>query len=660
MLSREMVQALRSSIASAAALTSLPPLRMWPIGGGIVAFLALTAVTLPTAWFRMFTGFRNYDDEGYFLMYLKSFLDTGWHYEGVNGYGIFYYQFWASVFSAFGLPVTNDAGRSAVLVVWLLTSLIAGVATWWVTRSIILGLGSQLAVFLALVSLTPEPMHPGSLIALLLVVIAALACAVQGRWAHCSMALIGAAVAALLLIKINVGIFALVSVAFACTLSYPVIATSRWLRLLFEIGFIALPALLMKTGLDNPKAREFAAHITLTALALVIAGRALPNGGRDGRELWWLSGGLAGAATVSLGVALLAGSSTSELWDGMIGFPLAFRASLLQIGNLPHSSYLLDLAAVVGSLCFAYLVRRRRARATVGWACLAAALSITAGLVLAFPMIWSFALSTTYATQQPAMVIRWDAFALAWVAVIRPPGSGRERLPFVAALLPSLAVLQALHTFPMAGSQMWWSTFLLVPVGALCIANGLRWLAFGYARSRHGPQPEPVPLLLRGLAPTLVLAVLSSNIGIALKHDYDNARHAYQDSTALRLPGAMKIHVASEYASTLRDVTAAIKWQCQYFVSLPGMSSFYLWTGRKLPENYPPASAPILLGLEQQNEMVKGMQAVPDLCLLRYPPGTKFWSQLTGLPPSPVMQYLESEFTPIGEFGKYQLLKRED
>ena len=59
-----------------------------------VAFISLTAVTYSIARYRMLTGSARYDDEGYMLMSLKSFLEHGCNYDNFTGYGPFYYGFW--------------------------------------------------------------------------------------------------------------------------------------------------------------------------------------------------------------------------------------------------------------------------------------------------------------------------------------------------------------------------------------------------------------------------------------------------------------------------------------------------------------------------------------------------------------------------------------
>ena len=65
-----------------------------------------------------------------------------------------------------------------------------------------------------------------------------------------------------------------------------------------------------------------------------------------------------------------------------------------------------------------------------------------------------------------------------WVALAATTTDGRGgRFAFARLLLPCLAALQGLHAYPVAGSQTLLSVVLVVPVGALAVANGVRGIS---------------------------------------------------------------------------------------------------------------------------------------------------------------------------------------
>ena len=241
---------------------------------------------------------------------------------------------------------------------------------------------------------------------------------------------------------------------------------------------------------------------------------------------------------------------------------------------LPNWTYVLDLLALVGALGYWYVARNREARPSLTWTWLVSALSILIGLFMAFSVIGLHLRATTLFT-------RLGLVCFAWVALIQPPGKPDEGTQFARLLLPPLAVLQALHAFPVAGSQVFWSALLLIPVGALCIANGVRWIAF----SLGGQSARRAPFAIGAIAATVAMVVL---VSIQLKQGLDQVRAAYGGSVSLGLPGAEDVRVSPEKAANYQAIVAAIDENCESFVTLPGMNSFYLWTQQEPPAGYKP------------------------------------------------------------------------
>jgi hypothetical protein len=609
---------------------------------GVLAFVALTVATYPIARYQIFTGFANYDDEGYMLISLKSFLDRGWRYDAINGYGPFYYEFWGGVFSIFGIPVNHDGGRLATMTVWVLSSLLFGLSTWRMTGSIVLGLATQLSVFAALVSLVAEPMHPGGIIVVLLSAIMAFSCFVRDHTSPLWMALLGGAVAALLLVKINVGTFTLAAVVLVCVVSYSTLARRRWLRPVAEVGFVALPLLLMSSKADEAWARHYALHVSAAALAVVIALRARSVGRRDSKELWWLGGGLLVVVGVTVALAILAaGTSPAGLIEGTITLPLRVPGDFSKPLALPSWTYVLDMLAVAAALGYWHVARNRGAPPCPTWTSLVAALSILIGLFTLFSVIGPL---TLYA--------RMALVCFAWVALIQRPGKPDEGTQFARLLLPPLAVLQALHAFPVAGSQLFWATLPLIPVGALCIANGIRWIDF----SLSSQSARRTSLAIGAITAAAVIVVVD---GIQLKQGLDQVRTAYNDSMSLGLPGAEDVRVSPEQAANYQAIVAAIDENCESFVTLPRMDSFYIWTQRELPAGYPASSLTPALDDARQQRMIEAARSIDGLCLLENVTLARWWSAAGAvIPPGPMVRYLHQGFVPIAKFGDYQLLKR--
>jgi hypothetical protein len=611
----------------------------------ILGFAAVTLATYLIAHPRMFSSYASYDDEGYMLTALKSFVNHGHLYDDVfTQYGPFYYELWGGLFSVFGIDVSHDAGRIVTLVVWVGSSLVLGLVTWRMTRSLLLGLGAQALGFIALEVLANEPMHPGGLITALLVAILACACFVRERPSPLAMGLLGAAIAALILTKINVGGFALVSLALVCVVSYPALSARRWLRPLVELIFVALPIVLTASKFSEEWARHYGVHVAVAALAVVLVLRTRSERRRPTEELWWLLGGLLVVAAVICLAIIGSGTSVSALVEGVITQPLRqgedFTIALVLAGR----TWAVDAVALGLALGYWYAMRMRPEPGR-GWTAAVSALSVVVGLEMALSVIGKGLpgdISTTAG-------FPFAMLAFAWLALVPAPGSDPSS-SFVRLYLPALAVLQALHAFPVAGSQIGWSTFLLVPVGALCVANGVRGLTATLGEGLEG----------RGAAlagAVAALAVGAFLVQATLKEPLDQARANYDSQVSLDLPGANMVRLPPEEVETYRDVTAAIDRSCPAFLTEPGMGSFYLWTEQEPPTGYVATAWTTLFDEAHQQRVIEQTRGIDGLCLLRNLPLAANWSAGT-IPSGPLLRYLERGFEPIAKIGDYELLKR--
>jgi hypothetical protein len=240
--------------------------------------------------------------------------------------------------------------------------------------------------------------------------------------------------------------------------------------------------------------------------------------------------------------------------------------------------------------------------------------------------------------------------AFAWVALVPVPGGGSRETSFARLLLPLLAVLQALHAFPVAGSQVLWSAFLLIPVGALCVSNGVRGLAgaLPIGSERRG-------ILAIGAAAAAIAMVVLVNI--QLRHPLDEARAAYDGSVSLGLPGATDVRLGAPEAQLYGEVVAAIDSHCDAFLMLPGMNSFYIWTEQEPPTGYNATGWPTLFDDAHQRHVIEDTRSIAGLCLLRNIPLAEGWGE-GKIPAGPLVRYLKQGFKPVATFGDYELLKR--
>jgi hypothetical protein len=626
----------------AARLATLWSDRRVRLGVGAVAFTLLTIVCVEIAHPTMFAGFHNYDDEGYMLTALKGFVNHGHLYDRVfTQYGPFFYEFWGGIFSLFGIDVTHDSGRTMTMLVWVISSLVFGLGTWRITRSLFLGLGVQALTFTAIGVVNNEPMHPIGLIALTLAVIVVLASFVGENDSPYPLALIGAAVAALVLTKINVGAFAAVSVAMACAVSYPFLWRARWPRILIEAIFVLTPIVLLASKFDEGWVKHLAIHVAAAALAAVIALRAVRPAERKSFELRWLLGGFVVLAVVSCVAIVASGTSIHGLIEGTIKQPLhqsdAFTIPLL----LAHRIYAYDVVALGAAVAYWYGMRRG-GEPSQGWLAAWSLFSIAVGITMALSVAGaSLPFDSRSVEGYPLSML-----CFAWVALMDTTPGERPRFAFARLLIPLLAVLQSLHGYPVAGSQTFIAVVLLIPVGALCVANGARGLG------RLVPVgPDRFAMAGFGVLVAIVLGWFVVNS--SLKEPLDHARAVWNAAISLKLPGSHDIRLGIPEEIEIYEGTAdAIKRDCTATLMLPGMDSFYLWSEQE-PPSFTATAWPTLFNEEHQRAVIEATEGIKDLCLLRNQ--AIGWEETDGI----LVQYLEQGFEPIGKWGDYELLRRD-
>lgn len=631
------------AFSSLAGLLARPWIR---IAIGLLAFAAVTSATVDIAVPRLHVILTVYDDEGYMLTALGSFVDRGSLYDEVfSQYGPFYFGVWGGLFSTFGIPVDHEHGRVVTGVVWVGSSLALGLATWWVTRSAFLGIGVQALSFSALIILGSEPMHAGGMVTLLLAAIVCIACFVGPGLSPWPMALLGGALAALTLTKVNVGGFALVALALVCAYSYPVLSSRRWLRVAVEVGFVALPILLMSSKLGEDWVRQYAFHVSIAALAVVIALRARTAEARETEELWWIGGGLVAVALTSCLAVLGSGTSPGGLVEGVLLQPLqqddAFSLQL----PLDDGIWIFDAVALAGAIAYWAVRRRGVAPGPVARVVLWALVAVV-GLEIALSVI--------------GRTVPWDSLSLeghpfaflafAWVALIPTSAGARTPAAFARLLLPPLAVLQALHAFPVAGSQMMWSTLLLIPLGAICLANGVSGIAANLSRAQR------LPAAAVGLAAAVALALHVGNA--TLRDPLDEAQYLYDTRVPLGLPGAESLRMGPLEVETYGRLVAAIDRNCPAFLTEPGMGSFYVWSQQEPPTGQNATAWMTLFDDERQRQVIEDTRRIDGLCLVRNELLVQAWTH-GGPAEGPLARYLSRGFTPLAEINGYELLRRE-
>jgi hypothetical protein len=571
----------------------------------------------------VFTGFHAYDDEGYFLITLKDYLSGQPLLSAaapVNG--PFFYETMGGLFKLLGAEPGHDIGRYVTLAIWLVGSLIAGLTSFRLTRSLWLGLSAELVMFHVLGALTTEPASPSGLVSLLLVSLIAAASFRNAR-PRASAAVIGGIVGALCLAKINVGGFAAFAVIFAWAGSLG----PRWRRVLLPAGglVIVLPLVLTAPLLSQGWVWELAVGMTLSGFIVVITCLAFAVRRVPPASTLWLAGGGIVMVVICAAIALSGGSNLGNWWNGLVVVPLRIPRLFTWPLQVNVGFDLWAAAMLAGALATSYLTRL----STV----MAGSVRVAAGLFTIFSVLLL-----------PSSIFVL-ALPLVWIAAVRPareeddPVGGYCRL-----LLPALAVLEALQAYPVAGTELSLSAVSLVVPGAVILSDGMRQLERAGLRSLRWATSAAPATLLVNVQVLLLVAYL--------------AAAGFFTGTPLGLPGAGSVRLQAQDASDLRSLVQAIDRDCSEFITLPGMNSLYFWTGQKPPTSVRSEIWMITFDDTSQQSLVEQLQGMPHLCVVKNEQVIEFWTHGAAVPDRPLVRFINASFAADGTFGDYELLIR--
>lgn len=618
--------------------------------GAAVALYALVALAAAiAAYLALFTQFAGYDDEGTLLVTLKAFVDGHALYRDIyTEYGPFYYEVFGSLFALSGHSITTDASREIVIAVWVATSLLFGLAAQRLTGRLALGVTGMIVSFAALIVLANEPMHPQGLCVLLLGAFVLLAVSGPGKRVGFAGGGAGALIAALLLTKVNLGAFAIAAVALAAVLTIEPLRRRRWLCWPVLAAFVAMPVFVLSRDLRESWVRDLLLLEVFATAAIVVV--AWPRERREGEtDVWrWLlaaGAGFALAFGAILGAILLTGPTPADVYEGVVTEAIRVRDVLMNSLTLAPAAVDWALIGVVGAALVVRL-RSNDDRQPSIWPGL---LRSAAGLTIWFTVAHITPVALNPSAGNPIAM----PMVLAWVAALPPAGARESSFrSFLRVLLPALAVAESLQVYPVAGSQVGIASLVFVPVGALCLADGLGclrdWSAArgGVGLERFGAVAGIVTVALAGLfALDSIARPAAANLVL------------YRDQPALSIPGASLLHLLPSDDETYEGlVELAHRYRCTALIGYPSLNSLYQWASIEVPLPTAPGAWPNSLDSERQQRIVDELRASPRPCAIRSEPRAEFW--LHGVPPPrrPLVRYIFDGFTPVAQAGDVQFM----
>jgi hypothetical protein len=621
-----------------------------PTVTAIVLYTAVALLAFIAAYFGIFGKFAGYDDEGTLLITLKAFVHGDPLYKEIwSVYGPFYYELFGGFFKLFGITITTDASRSIVMVLWVGTSLLVGVTAQRLTGRLALGLTAMVAAFAVLFVLTAEPMHPQGLCAVLLAALVFVAVAGGRRRSLLTGAACGALLAALLLTKINLGIFAIAAFTLAAFLTVEPLHRRGWLRWLVMIAFLALPAVVLERDLDLAWVREFLLLEMFTAIAVLIASRPLWPAPRedDGGTMRWIVAAIGGFVVAFVAILLIivaTGPSISDVYDGIVKEAFGIRDVLTGVFPFPAN------AAVewgIGSIVAAVLASRLRlGDKDAGPSIWSGALRALAGLTILFSIASIAPLGLNPVVGNPVV----PAMVLAWVAVIPPAGSSETpHRRFLRVLIPALAVAESLQVYPVPGSQMGIAAFSFAVVGAICLGDA--WVDLRAWSAARGSSTLVNFGATAGVLAVALPALFVLN-GIVLPGA--TSAYSYYEEAKLHLPGAELLHLPEEQGTAYEDLVRMLhEHNCSTFIGYPSVNALYFWSGLESVRPTLPNGWVYALNESQQEQALRELKASSHPCAISNEALAAMYLKGLPAPHKPLVNYVMHDFTPIEEVGGY-------
>ena len=589
----------------------------------LIAFIVLGVFLVWAGHSLLFSTFMLYDDEGYVLVTLRDFSLHGGLYDQIfTQYGPAFYLIYDAIHRLIGFDWSNTVGSLITLANWSGSALFCSLLVMRARGSWPLGLFVLAYVFIYQWIMIHEPMHPGSTIAMLVAGTAWLGWELLRVGRIRTFALtVGCAGAVLGLIKINIGTFMVLSAGFWLALASPTPLARHWKLALAGLG-LCIPAVLMRSLLDESWVQMFAivAGLSIAGTVLSVEPSTSVKPADRSAWFWFLGTGLG----VTLGIVVLTlarGTSPEALWEGVVVAPL--RHPGIYVFPVRWRPAVIPIALAAFGLVLASIRRpdNRRLILVIAW------------LRIVTVALFQLTLLPCFSVSQGAIGLSYGLpLAGLFVRPLRYTGGPASSADQARTWIALLFVFQSLHTYPVAGSQLNWGTFLWVPLMALGLQEAL-----DVVLAKSSPQ------ICRGVWGGVKVALFAVTFGmIAILLNV--SRNNRLNFEPLALPGAEQIGLPANITSALRVITENTQVHGDMLLSLPGAYSFNLWSGVGTPTLANATHWFSLLNTERQEAIIERMKASPRAIFVVQHNILASLLKSDFHPSGPVMEYLRTSY----------------
>ena len=508
----------------------------------VCSLLLILAVSAIAGFYNLFSTFRPYDDEGYWMMAIRLLLEGGILYDDVYiPYGPVSLVFKEILHGVMDVSITNTNFRWVTLAIWCLLSFTASILIKRISSSKILSLIAYITTFLYMGAFVNEPGHPQELIALF-VVFLALIQTFRGaaRWW-----LTGLILGLIFLTKMNAGVFYIAAVVSVLIIGQEKKHYWAWLRLGTLMLAIACPFVLISSHLGDIHGLYLAILCAISFSSFYLVLWRISEISISASELSFMLLGFMICLLFFWLYLLQMGSSAVSMFEAVIYFATEVKGGAL----LREYTGLHVLLAMI-SLCLALVCTSGRFKEFSYYCCQ------SCRLVVVLVMIYSLI------TKDPSKYHYLIAFApsFVWVVLV-----GGEKSQFSArAITAALALWGVLITYPVPGSQLFFGSFMLVLVALICA-----WDMFKEYEKKFNSSIK--------LSIIFASFILIVEVGLLVQH-VNQSRQYYRSLTALALPGTEHVRLPQHRVEGYRHLVGLFVQADVGFIS-SGLNSYYFWSG---------------------------------------------------------------------------------
>lgn len=630
----------------------------------IVGIILLFCLGGYAGYQTLFSTFASYDDEGYVMISLQSVVNGNALYdETYSQYGPAFFQLKSAIHWVTGQSISHDVVRFQTLAVWLTISFFGGLILYRINGHKMLAVIAGLLTYLHLDRLVLEPGHPQELC--LLGIFVAIYSATflrkeESRFNQYNAAIgIGATLAIVTLIKLNVGLLLVIPIATAAVWLLEDKRLRRFLLPIFVVGSLAIPSLiLIKHGTISAE-RQLPLAVMGGLIATFVVARNRYYFASQESEAYRIDlktfilciASMAVIATCVVCLALLGGTSPSGLIEGMF-------LQHTRFANVFHTPARVSGIATIVAVAAVWVAFRSTKNRMFP------ILLVRIMFVICIVAVAMIYLLESRSELVNGMIDRgFSGFLIAvaapfaWVILIRSEGSASSCDSFLRLAICLTAIMQPLVAYPIPGTQTAVGTVLLLIVAVVVLGDLMQALSESSQSVSIADESESFDSLVDVpqqsiLGPLTILTVLV--LCLVSRAEFHSSRRA--SMIALDLPGAKLLKLPESEASWMQDLVIKLKSECDTFVFAENArNSFYFWAEKKPPTALNATVWPYMLNHRQQLKSRELIRGGGNVVLLR----DNYGGSTDWLPDdSPLLRYFDCNYLSDESVGKFTVWKK--